>query len=442
MKILLAPDSFKGSMSSIEIIEYIEEVARQHFDPVEIVKVPIADGGEGTVDALTAAKGGQYKWTEVTGPLGGKVKAKYGIIDGRIEAKTPVKAEIKCEANISVKAEAKSGLKAETKSEIKSENKRVTKSENKSETKTAAKTAAKTEAKTVVIEMAQASGLPLIAVAERNPLLTTTYGTGEMIKAALDEGIREFIIGIGGSATNDGGIGAAQALGIKFSDSKGREVGFGGRELSRIKHINADNLDPRIKESNITVICDVNNPLTGDRGATAVFGPQKGATKDMLLLLENGMKNYAEVISKYFGVDVDKIPGSGAAGGLGAALICFLGAELKPGIDTITDFVEFEKLLTGVDLVITGEGRIDGQSVFGKVPVGIARRCKKHGVKVVVITGSMGDKAQDVYEYGIESIMTTINKDMNLNEAMSRSKELLMDAADRMFRLIKLGMKL
>lgn len=295
---------------------------------------------------------------------------------------------------------------------------------------------------TAIIEMAQASGLPLIAPAERNPLLTTTYGTGEMIKAALDEGIREFIIGIGGSATNDGGIGAAQALGIQFLNSKGKEVGFGGGELSKIKHINIENLDPRIKKSKITVICDVNNQLIGEKGATAVFGPQKGATGDMLKTLENGMKNYAEVIFKHFGIDVDKIPGSGATGGLGAALICFFGAELKSGIDTILDFVEFEKLLNGIDLVITGEGRIDGQSVFGKVPVGIARLCKKYGIKVVAIVGSMGDKAQDVYEYGIESIMTTINKDMSLDEAMSRSKELLMDAVDRMFRLIKLGIEI
>ncbi|HHY23654.1 MAG TPA: glycerate kinase [Clostridiaceae bacterium] len=378
------------------------------------------------MDALTTAKGGRYKWTEVTGPLGEKVKAKYGIIDNKDEVKTSAKSE--------VKAESKTSVKAETESKIKSKVKTAS--------KTVEKTTIGTVAKTAVIEMAEASGLPLIGPTERNPLLTTTYGTGEMIKSALDEGIREFIIGIGGSATNDGGIGAAQALGVQFIDSEGKEVGFGGGELSKIKHISIESLDSRIKESKITVICDVNNPLTGERGATAVFGPQKGAKGDMLKTLENGMKNYAEVISKHFGMDVDKIPGSGAAGGLGAALICFFGAEIKSGIDTILDFVEFEKLLNGVDLVITGEGRIDGQSVFGKVPVGIARRCKKYGIKVVVITGSMGDKAQDVYEYGIDSIMTTINKDMSLDEAMSRSKELLMDAVDRMFRLIKLGMTL
>ena len=376
MKILLAPDSFKGSMTSMEIIDCLERAARMHFNTVEIVKVPIADGGEGTVDALLALRGGAYVWVEVTGPLGEKVKARYGIIEN----------------------------------------------------------------KTAVMEMAQASGLPLLAPCDRNPLLTTTYGTGEMIKDALDKGIRDFIIGIGGSATNDGGIGAAQALGIRFMDSGRNEVGFGGRELSRIKRIDTENRDARIKESNIVVICDVNNPLTGDRGATLVFGPQKGATGDMLAVLEKGMKNYAEVIRAQLGMDVDRIPGSGAAGGLGAALVCFLGAQLKPGVDTILDFADFERLLEGVNLVITGEGRIDGQSVFGKVPVGIAKRCKKYGVKVVVIAGSMGEGAQEVYEYGIESIMTIINKDMSLDEAISRSKELLTDAADRMFRLIKLGM--
>ncbi|NLC68935.1 MAG: glycerate kinase [Clostridiaceae bacterium] len=384
MKILLAPDSFKGSMTSMEVIDCLERVARRHFDPVEIVKVPVADGGEGTVDALVAIKGGEYRYIEVTGPLGDKVKVKYGIIE--------------------------SGIVQDN------------------------------EKKTAVIEMAQASGLPLLAPPERNPLLTTTYGTGEIIKDALDLGIRDFIIGIGGSATNDGGIGAAQALGVRFTDSEGNDVGYGGRELSRIRRIDIENRDKRLGESNIIVICDVNNPLTGDKGATMVFGPQKGATPEMLAILEEGMKNYARVIRNQLGIDVDKIPGSGAAGGLGAALVCFLGAQLKPGIDTILDFADFERLLEDVDLVITGEGRIDRQSVFGKVPVGIAKRCKNQGVKVVAIAGSMGEGAQEVYKYGIESIMPIVNKDMCLDEAISRAGELLEDAADRMFRLVKLGM--
>lgn len=382
MKILLAPDSFKGSMSSIEVIDCIEEVAKVHFDPIEIIKVPIADGGEGTIEALVTVKNGEYKQVEVKGPLGETVKAKYGVITER------------------------DGIS------------------------------------TAVIEMAQASGLPLIEPAKRNPLLTTTYGTGEIIKAALDEGIRDFIIGIGGSATNDGGIGAAQALGIQFLNSEGIDVGLGGKELLKIRDINMDSIDHRIKESKITVICDVINPLTGVYGATSIFGPQKGATEEMLHILEEGMKNYAKVILETLGIDMNKVPGSGAAGGLGAALTGFFKGELKPGIDTILEFIEFDKLLQGVDFVITGEGKIDGQSVYGKVPVGIAKLCKKHRVKVVAITGAMGDGAQDLYRYGIESIMTTINKDMDLHEAMLRAKELLKNSADRMFRFIKLGMDL
>lgn len=379
MKIVLAPDSFKGSFSSLEVIEHLEEVARRHFSPLEVVKVPIADGGEGTVDALVTAAKGEYRTVEVMGPLPEmRVKAKYGIIHG----------------------------------------------------------------KTAVIEMAQASGLPLIPTGKRDPLNATTYGTGELIRKALDEGIRDFIIGIGGSATNDGGIGAAQALGVKFLDRFGKEVGLGGKQLQHIEKIILDNMDPRIKESTITVICDVSNPLTGPHGATAVYGPQKGVTEETFNILESGMKNYERLIKETTGMDMSKVPGSGAAGGLGAALVAFFGAVLKPGIDTILDYVRFEELIEGADLVITGEGRIDGQSLYGKVPVGIARRCKSKGVKVIAIVGGMGPGAQKVYDCGIASIMPIVNAPISLDEAIARSQELLKDAADRIFRFIKLGMEL
>ncbi|MFS8501634.1 MAG: glycerate kinase [Caldicoprobacter sp.] len=379
MKIVLAPDSFKGSFSSLEVIEHLEEVARRHFSPLEVVKVPIADGGEGTVDALVTAAKGEYRTVEVMGPLPEmRVKAKYGIIHG----------------------------------------------------------------KTAVIEMAQASGLPLIPTGKRDPLNATTYGTGELIRKALDEGIRDFIIGIGGSATNDGGIGAAQALGVKFLDRFGKEVGLGGKQLQHIEKIILDNIDPRIKESTITVICDVSNPLTGPHGATAVYGPQKGVTEETFNILESGMKNYERLIKETTGMDMSKVPGSGAAGGLGAALVAFFGAVLKPGIDTILDYVRFEELIEGADLVITGEGRIDGQSLYGKVPVGIARRCKSKGIKVIAIVGGMGPGAQKVYDCGIASIMPIVNAPISLDEAIARSQELLKDAADRMFRFIKLGMEL
>ncbi len=380
MKILLAPDSFKGTLSSIKVINILEKVAKQHFPDIEIIKVPIADGGEGTVDSLIAALGGEYRAVNVCGPLRGqKVQAKYGIING-------------C---------------------------------------------------TAVIEMAQASGLFLVKPEQRNPLVATSFGTGEIIKAALDEGIRDFIIGIGGSATNDGGIGAAQALGAKFLDSNGENVGPGGGELLKIRKIDLSELDQRIKDSRITVICDVTNPLTGPNGATAVYGPQKGVnTSEFFDILENGMKNYEKLILETFGLDMSAIPGSGAAGGMGATMVAIFGATLKPGIVTMLDFVNFDDLIKDVNLVITGEGKIDGQSVYGKVPVGIAERCKQKNVSVVAITGGMGKDAKEVYKFGIDSIMPAINNDMCLEEALSRAEELLEDAADRMFRFIKVGMSL
>lgn len=379
MKIILAPDSFKGTFTSMEVIKYLEEAARQHFSPLEVIRVPIADGGEGTVDAFIAATGGEYKSVQVMGPLEEmQVEAKYGVL----------------------------------------------------------------HRKTAVMEMAQASGLPLVSYQDRDPLRATTYGTGQMLKAALDQGLRDFIIGIGGSATNDGGIGAAQALGVKFMDSHGKTVGFGGRELCHIQKISLDTMDPRLKECNITVICDVNNPLTGPNGATAVYGPQKGVTGDSFHILESGMKNYERLIIETTGLDMALIPGSGAAGGLGAALTAFFGATLKPGIDTILDYIKFDTLLEDADLVVTGEGRMDGQSVYGKVPVGIAKRCQTKGIKAVAIVGGIGPRVEKVYDYGISSVMPTASGPMPLEEALSRAEELLADAADRMFRFIKLGMTL
>ena len=379
MKILLAPDSFKGTMTSIEVIGHLEQAAKRHFSPLEVVRVPIADGGEGTVDSLVTATGGEYRQVEVTGPVEGRrIQANYGIIGG----------------------------------------------------------------KTAVIEMAQASGIILVKPDQRDPLTATTFGTGELIKAALDEGIRDFLIGIGGSATNDGGIGAAQALGVSFTDDRGMEIGFGGKELARMVKIDLKRLDPRIGESSITVICDVSNPLTGPKGATAVYGPQKGVTGELFSPLEEGMKNYEMLIKEATGQDMSAIPGTGAAGGLGAALVAFFGAVLKPGIDTILDFVNYEKLLEGVDLVVTGEGRIDGQSVYGKVPVGVAKRSKLKNVPVAVIAGGMGHDARKVFDFGIDSIMPVINRDMTLEEALSNSERLIQDAADRMFRFIKIGMSI
>jgi len=376
MKILLAPDSFKGSLSSLEVIKILKRSARRVFPSADFIEVPIADGGEGTVDALVLAGEGEYREKLVKDPLGRPVKARYGII----------------------------------------------------------------RQQTAVIEMAQASGLPLLSTEERNPLITTSFGTGELIRAALDEGIRDIIIGIGGSATNDGGIGAVQALGIKFMDAQGKELGFGGRELARIESISMEGLDPRIKESQITVICDVTNPLTGEKGATAVYGPQKGATEEMLKELEAGMKHYARLLREATGLDMDRIPGSGAAGGLGAALVGFLHAVLKPGAETILDLVGFDELLEGVDLVVTGEGKIDGQSLYGKTPLGVAERCRRKGIPVIAMAGMIGEDASKLYEHGIDSIMSTYKENLPLEKAMERAAELLEDAGERMFRLIRVGM--
>lgn len=375
MKFLLAPDSFKGTMSSLQVIRMLRQKAEEHFSPVDIVELPIADGGEGTVDALVAATGGERRKVMVTGPNGVPVLAEYGIIDG----------------------------------------------------------------KTAVIEMAQASGLTLVPAGERDPLKATTLGTGEIICRALEAGIRDFIIGIGGSATNDGGIGAAQAAGVRFLDANGKDVGFGGGALGKISSIDLDGMHPAVRESKFTVICDVCNTLTGKCGATAVFGPQKGVTESTFATLESGMRHYGGLLQTITGKDIASIPGAGAAGGLGAGLIAFFGASLRPGIETMLDIVGFDGLIRDVDLVVTGEGRIDGQSIYGKVPVGIARRCMKTGVPVAAVVGSIANDMGRVYACGVDSIMSTFYGAITLEEAMANAEEMLLSAADRMFRFIKIG---
>jgi len=387
VKILIAPDSFKGNMSSCEVIAHICAAAREHFTPLDLVELPLADGGEGTVEAVVLATGGEYRKMTVRGPLQRPITARYGVTHSDTTVALPNRRQ-------------------------------------------------------AVIEMAQASGLPLVPPGERNPLFTTTYGTGELVRAALDEGLRKIVIGIGGSATNDGGIGFAQALGVKLFDAAGKEVGSGGQELARISHIDITRLDPRLKDCQMTVMCDVTNPLTGPRGATHVFGPQKGATPAMVAELEAGMQNYAQLLHAICGFDVGSTPGAGAAGGLGAALMTFCGATLKPGIETILDLVEFDDLLGDVDLVITGEGRIDGQTAFGKVVAGVAKRCRAQGVSAIALVGSIGSGAQATYELGLDSIMSAVSYPMGLEEAMENSGPLLRDAADRMFRFIKVGIAL
>lgn len=292
-----------------------------------------------------------------------------------------------------------------------------------------------------IIEMAAASGLPMVPTEKRNPLNTTTYGTGELIKDALDHGYRKLSIAIGGSATNDGGMGAMSALGVRFLDAEGNVLTGVGSDLEKVADIDMSGLHPAVAEAEITVMCDVTNPLTGPDGATYTFGKQKGGTPEILDRLEAGMKKYAALMREK-GMDVENQAGAGAAGGLGAALCGYLKANLKSGIETVLDLIDFDGLLEGTDLVVTGEGRIDWQSAFGKVPSGIGMRCKAKGVPAVAIVGGMGDGAEKIYEFGVESIVPTINGAMDIEEALERAEELYANAADRTFRMIRVGMQM
>lgn len=378
MKFLFASDSFKGTLSSERITALLKDSAERIFPGCVTAGVPVADGGEGTIDAVISALNGSYRKMTVHGPLMEDEESFYGEFEGD----------------------------------------------------------------SAIIEMAAASGLPMVPTEKRNPLNTTTYGTGELIRDALDRGYRKISIAIGGSATNDGGMGAMRALGIRFLDAEGKELEGKGEDLTKVADIDMSGIHPAVAESTFTVMCDVTNPLTGPDGATYTFGKQKGGTPEILDVLEAGMVRYAALIKEKLGVDVDKIPGAGAAGGLGAAFCVFLKANLKSGIDTVLDLVHFNELLEGVDMVITGEGRMDWQSAFGKVPSGIGARCKERNIPVIAIVGGMGDKAETIFEHGIDSIMTTINGAMPINEALNRAEELYASAADRTFRMLKAGMSL
>lgn len=379
MKFLFASDSFKGSLSSEQTVELLSRAAREVFgEDIECGGVPVSDGGEGTVDAVISAEYGEKIKVEVYGPLMDKVTATYGMLD----------------------------------------------------------------VNRAVIEMATASGLPLLDKNDRNPLYTTTYGTGELIRDALDRGFRDLSIAIGGSATNDGGMGCARALGVRFLDKEGHELQGRGCDLENVASIDVSNLDPRLKETRITVMCDVTNPLCGPDGATYTFGAQKGATPEIQKRLEAGMVNYRDIIIRQFGIDPDTIKGSGAAGGLGTALLVFLHGEMRSGIETVLDLIGFDKRLEGVDLVVTGEGRTDWQSCFGKVMQGVGERAKAKGIPVLGLSGGLGKDAMDICNYGISSLMTTVNGPMTVEEAMERAEELYYEGAVRMFRFVRTGMEM
>lgn len=385
MKLLFASDSFKGTITSAESAQMLEKAACEIFgeENVECTSIPVADGGEGTTDAVIAACKGKKISVGVHGPLMESVQAYYGDLGT-------------------------------------DENGR----------------------KSAVMEMAVASGLPMVPPEKRNPLNTTTFGTGELLRDALDKGFKSISIAIGGSATNDGGMGCMKALGVRFLDKDGKELSGCGSDLEKVVEIDTGSLDPRVKDATFTVMCDVTNPLCGKDGATYTFGKQKGATPEIQERLEKGMQNYRDVIIKKFGINPDEIAGSGAAGGLGAALLVFLNAKLKSGIETVLDLTGFDERLSDVDLVVTGEGRTDWQSCFGKVVQGVGDRCKKAGVPAVALVGSMGEEACKIFEHGICSMMPTVVDTITLEEALAHSKEAYYDGALRMFRFIKTGMSM
>ena len=378
MKFLFASDSFKGTLSSDQTIELLTKAAEEVFGSCETSGVPVADGGEGTTDAVVKARNGEIITVPVHGPLMEMEQGFYGRLSG---------------------SEA-------------------------------------------ILEMAAASGLPMVPEEKRNPLNTTTYGTGELLKAALDAGYTEIAIAIGGSATNDGGMGFASALGIRFLDQDGHVLEGRGEDLEKVAHIDMSGLDPAVKKAHFTVMCDVTNPLCGPDGATYTFGKQKGGTPKILDRLEKGMQNYRDVIIREFGVNPDEIQGSGAAGGLGTALKVFLHAEMKSGIETVLDLIDFDARLEGVDLVVTGEGRTDWQSCFGKVMQGVGDRSAKHQVPVAALCGGLGPDYEKIYAHGISSIMTTVDGPMPLKEALDNASELYYKGAIRMFRFLQTGMQM
>ncbi|MCA0934127.1 glycerate kinase [Vibrio alginolyticus] len=379
MKIVIAPDSYKESLSAIEVAEAIETGFKRVFPDWQYVKCPVADGGEGSVEALVDASGGHQVKIQVVGPLGEPHQAFYGI----------------------------SGDK-----------------------------------NTAFIEMAAASGIELVPVDQRDPYTATSYGTGQLIEHALEQGIRHLIMCIGGSATNDAGCGMMQALGVSFKDAQGNELPYGGLALESLEHIDVTGLDPRLSECLIEVACDVTNPLTGTNGASYVYGPQKGATPEMVVRLDAALANFAEVVERDLNKQVNDIPGAGAAGGMGAAFCGFLNAELRPGIDIMTQAVGLEAIVQDADLVITGEGRLDSQSVNGKVPVGVAKVAKRYNLPVIAIAGALADDVEEVYSHGIDAAFDTVYKITTFDEIVAQAKTNVIRSSFNIAAALKLGQQL
>ncbi|EML4684675.1 TPA: glycerate kinase [Citrobacter amalonaticus] len=379
MKIVIAPDSYKESLSALEVANAIEQGFREIWPDADYVKLPVADGGEGTVEAMVAATAGRIVDVNVTGPLGEPVTAFFGL----------------------------SG-----------------------------------DERTAFIEMAAASGLEQVPVALRDPLKTTSWGTGELIRHALDAGVDHIIIGLGGSATNDGGAGMVQALGAKLLDARQNEIGKGGAALDALTRIDISQLDPRLAACRIEVACDVTNPLTGKEGASAVFGPQKGATVETIDRLDTALVHYAQIIARDLEVDVLELTGGGAAGGMGAALYAFCGAQLRRGIEIVTDALQLDACVADADLVVTGEGRMDSQTIHGKVPVGVAKVAKRYHKPVIGIAGSLTADVGIVHEHGLDAVFSVIYTICTLDDALKNAAENVRMTARNVAATLKMGQTL
>jgi len=379
MYVVVAPQSLKGSLDAPDVGEAIAAGIRRVWPDADIRVVPVADGGEGTVRSLVAATGGALRHARVMGPLGEPVDAEYGMLGGN-------------------------------------------------------------RAGTAVIEMAAASGLPLVPPEKRNPRMTTTRGTGELMRAALDAGARQLLIGIGGSATNDGGAGMAQALGAQLLDAQGNELPAGGVALAKLARIDTSSLDPRLKDVEVQVASDVTNPLCGPEGASAVYGPQKGATPEMVSELDAALAHYGEILTRDLGADVARVPGAGAAGGLGAGLLAFAHAQLVPGAQLVLETLDFAHLLDGAALVFTAEGQLDSQTAYGKAVGAVTTAARKAGAHVVALAGSITADDAALEKLGIDAALSIVSGPMTLEASMANTARLLADAAARATRLIALGM--
>lgn len=376
MKVVIAPQGFKGGISGLEAARAIARGVVAAVPDAETILIPVADGGDGTLHALVDATGGEIFTSTVTGPINQQMEAQWGVMgDGR----------------------------------------------------------------TAVIEMARASGLAMVPPRRRNPRVTTTLGTGEILKEALERGYRRVIVGLGGSATNDGGAGMATALGVKFLDAAGNALPTGGGALARLDRIDTSGIISQIEGVEIIAATDVTNPLCGPTGASAVFGPQKGASAETVAALDAALLHFARVVRRDTGCDVLDIPGAGAAGGLGAGLVAFAGAEIRSGIDMVCQVLDFDSHLVGADLVITGEGRADHSTVFDKAPVGVARHAKAHGVPTVLLAGSLGEGHEELYDHGVAAILCISDGTMTFQKALSRTGEMLEGTAERAMRLFMLG---